>query len=95
MSVNKWFPLTHQMIVRRNNNYLRSVWIGFTAPIFNLPANVFNLILMPLFTAIKVLVISMVVFPLCGLFGALDAEEITIEEAMQRLIKGALASQKE
>lgn len=52
-----WFPDHTQvgLIHRNQNSYLHSLWIGFTAPLFNLPALLLSEVVAPFFIGLLVI----------------------------------------
>jgi hypothetical protein len=52
-----WFPDHTQvgLIHRDQNSYLHSLWIGFTAPLFNLPGLLWSEVIAPFFGGLWVI----------------------------------------
>lgn len=82
--MNKWFPTINQISVNNGKpitlvGYIRSVWIGFTAPILNFPISLIGaMIHLTIWNIIKWFFVAFMVIvvwgPLLGVFGALDSE---------------------
>jgi len=74
MSLNSWFPLTEEIVIGESDNYLKSVFIGITAPVLNLPRNIVTAVFdeTPLLTTLLAfsLLLSM---PLAGLLGCVSS----------------------
>lgn len=89
-----WFPKITQVFTRKADipafrsspvrDYLRSVWIGFTAPILNLPYTVFVILLNPgrISLLFRFAVLTLWGFPWAGLRGYLYGVDVTVDEAI-------------
>lgn len=63
-----WFPEPYQVSTLPNPNYLNSLWIGLTNPLWNLPTMLWILILRPVLVG----VVGIVAFTLrCTIAGVL------------------------
>lgn len=88
-----WFPMLHQVFFHARHTrgerdkftYLRSVWIGFTAPILNLPGAVIKILIGSdnRLTMLLKLLFVVITFPLLGLFGWLYGLNVKPEFAME------------
>lgn len=80
--MDRWFPTIGQIRIGRASSaadYLRSVWIGFTAPILNFPISLFAVLCsLNLKMIIKFLICAVsVIFlmaPILGVAGALKSK---------------------
>lgn len=84
MSDNLWFPEMHQIVPGVCQSRARSAFIGFTAPILNLPKLVWRLLLAPVISGTFIILQVMITFPILGLLGVFGTENITEEYASQR-----------
>lgn len=77
-----WFPLLHQIQIRRNPNYFNSLFIGITAPLLNIWMLLFLTILMPLVRGLFISLKMLITVPILGLLGNVTGENITVHQAM-------------
>lgn len=76
--MDKWFPNVWEVRTRRSSsdNYLRGLWVSFTAVILNFPKDLLSVMfhgrLTDLIKFVICAFIAVFVFPIFGLFGAID-----------------------
>ena len=68
-----WLPEPWQIIMLRNPNYLNSVFIGLTNPIWNLPTMVWTLLLAPVLRGLYFILRFIVSCVVLGIMGRVTA----------------------
>lgn len=85
-----WCPELHQIIRKRNDSYLQSLWIGLCMPLLLLPKVLFHAFLVPIclacFRGILEVVKVFVYLPIIGLQGHASGVDIEIPEAPRKII---------
>lgn len=94
MSVNQWFPMLHQITIRKSEDkvttvdYMRSIWVGFTASFINMPRILWNILWYGNISYLfKFFFLMILISPILGLLGRLDTNEISLEKAQELFFK--------
>ena len=87
-----WFPMYYQIFLKKDSipvppvsrKYLRSVWIGFTAPFLNLPGMVVSILIgsnQRILSLFQLIFLSFIGLPILGLMGRVYALDVSQESA--------------
>lgn len=71
------FPLFHQMTIKKNPSRLASLWLGCTAPIFNLPITFWKFVMRPIIVGTGGFIVWNVMFFVMGLFGYASTKNVS------------------
>jgi hypothetical protein len=74
-----WFPQPHQLMIGPTDGtpYLHSLWVGLTAPLFNLPVMLWHLVLLPIITGLTAIVKFFFVTAIAGVRGQAHGFDIS------------------
>jgi len=78
-----WFPKLEQVFQETNPSYVRSLFIGITAPVLLLPRMLWNHIIDPLVYGIFTFIICMVRTVILGFMGELTGRPMTKQEQVE------------
>lgn len=94
MSMNQWFPMLHQITVRKPQDkvtgvdYMQSVWVGLTASLINMPRILWNILWYGnMSSLIQFFVLMLLIAPILGFLGELKTKDISFEEAREFFFK--------
>lgn len=83
------FPFFHQMTFKKNPNYLASLWLGFTAPVLNLPITIWKFILRPIIVGVGGFIMWNILFFFAGLFGYASGKNTTPATVLHVIVPGS------